>query len=144
MLDEVLKLSRSGLKPTEVAGALGFRVVFVPFKVLPGVSLVMGRYKLIFINSGLTEVERQLVCGHEVGHFLLHPAANFLFVHKKTFFYSKQEYEANLIACEMMLGERAQTYRAKAREAAASRSLSEMALKLGQLVWDPGGGGGNY
>lgn len=79
-------LAGSGEKPLKIAAELGIKVIFLPFKALKGIALSLGHEKFILIDSGLTEMEKQLVCGHEVGHFLLHPDTNFLFILEKTYF----------------------------------------------------------
>ncbi|MCL6480048.1 MAG: ImmA/IrrE family metallo-endopeptidase [Peptococcaceae bacterium] len=56
----------------------------MPFKAIKGVALSLDSHKFILIDTGLTETEQQLVCGHKLGHFLLHPAANFLFILERT------------------------------------------------------------
>jgi len=85
-------------------------------------------------------MEQQLVCGHEIGHFLLHPEANFLFILEKTYFYSKHEYQANLFACELALGEKAELYKCGVKEAAARGSLKEMAEVIWRLAGRDGEG----
>jgi len=137
---KAVELARAGLKPLDIATALGIKVLFLPFKAIKGIALSLDSHKFILIDSGLTKMERQLVCGHEIGHFLLHPAANFLFVLEKTYFYSKHEYQANLFACELLLGEKAELYKCGVKEAAARGSLQEMAEVIWRLVWQDGEG----
>lgn len=121
-------------KPLEIAASLDIRVIYLPLKVLKGITLSMGSEKFIFIDSGLTEIEQQLVCGHELGHFLLHPETNFLFVLEKTGFYSQHEYQANRFACVLMLGEKAEEYCGEINEAAARGRLDKLALVIGKLA----------
>ncbi|MCL6559889.1 MAG: ImmA/IrrE family metallo-endopeptidase [Firmicutes bacterium] len=128
------ELARGGTKPLDIAADLGIRVFFLPFKSIKGIALSLGSEKFILIDSGLTEIERQLVCGHEVGHILLHPGTNFLFVLENTYFYSKHEYQANRFACELMVGEKAEHYGQMISEAASSGRLDRLIEVVGQLV----------
>jgi Zn-dependent peptidase ImmA (M78 family) len=64
---------RGGRKPLKIAADLGIRVFFIPFKGIKGIVLSLCSEKFILIDNGLTEIEQQIVCGHEIGHFLLHP-----------------------------------------------------------------------
>jgi len=125
------ELARDGMKPLDIAAELGIRVFFLPFKVIKGIALSFGSQKFIMIDSGLSEIEQQLACSHEVGHFLLHPSTNFLFVLERTYFYSKHEYQANLYAFELMVGENAEHYGQMIREAAARGRFSEMV----EIIW---------
>jgi len=127
------ELARSG-KPLEIAASLGIKVLYIPLKVLKGITLSLGSERFIFIDSGLTEIEQQLVCGHELGHFLLHPNTNFLFILEKTGFYSKHEYQANRFACVLMLGEKAEQYQSEIQEAAAHGRLDRLVDVIGQLT----------
>jgi Predicted Zn peptidase len=131
---KALELARSGMKPTDIAVFLGIGVIFLPFKTVKGIALALGSHKLIIIDEGLTEIEQQLVCGHELGHFLFHAEANFMFILEKTFFYPKHEYQANFFACQLLLGEKAEVYETEIKEAAGYRSLREMEDKISYLV----------
>jgi Zn-dependent peptidase ImmA (M78 family) len=136
--EKALQLSQEGLKPLEIAASLGITVCPLPFKSVKGIALALGKHKLILIDKGLTEMEQQLVCGHELGHFLFHGEANFMFILEKTFFYPKQEYQANLFACRLLLGEKATVYETEIKEAAGFRSLREIEDRIGQLVREDG------
>ncbi|MBF7083929.1 ImmA/IrrE family metallo-endopeptidase [Desulfallas sp. Bu1-1] len=65
----------------------------------------LGNKKFIIIDSGLSDAEKQFVCGHELGHFYCTlRQISYLFC-RKHIFYSKQEYQANRFSCELLLGE---------------------------------------
>jgi len=51
------ELARSG-KPLEIAASLGIKVLYIPLKVLKGITLSLGSERFIFIDSGLTEIEQ--------------------------------------------------------------------------------------
>lgn len=127
------ELARTGKKPSEIAACLGIKVLRVPFKAVKGITLSVPGERFILIDSGLTEIEQQLVCGHELGHFLLHPDTNFLFVLEKTGFYSKHEYQANRFACTLILGEEAEKHSYEIGEAAAAGRLDRMVEIIGRF-----------
>jgi hypothetical protein len=89
------ELAGGGKKPLEIAADLGIRVLFVPFKEIKGIVFSLCSDKFILIDDDLTEIEQLIVCGHEIGHFLLHPSTNFLFILEKPGLYNKQEHQAN-------------------------------------------------
>lgn len=139
---KALELARDGMKPIDIAAFLGIKVIFLPLKAIKGIAMSLGVHKIIQIDEGLTEIEKQLVCGHELGHFLFHTEANFMFILEKTNFYPKQEYQANLFACQLVLGEKAAVYETQVKEAAASRSLKKMVNAISYLVREEGEGYG--
>jgi Zn-dependent peptidase ImmA (M78 family) len=134
LYDKARELAVNGEKPLEIAASLGIILLEVPFKAIKGIALSLQGKKFIMIDSDLTEIEKQLVCGHELGHFLLHPDTNFLFVLDKTGFYSKHEYQANRFACMLMLGEEAEKYGCEIGEAAAAGRLDKMVEIIGRLA----------
>jgi Zn-dependent peptidase ImmA (M78 family) len=128
------ELAESGRKPLEIAADLGIKVLFVPFKKIKGIILSICSEKYILIDNGLTEIEQQIVCGHELGHFLLHPSTNFLFILEKTGFYTKQEYQANRFACSLILGEETEKYSCAIKDVAARGRLDLMMGIITELI----------
>ena len=128
------ELAGSGRKPLEIAADLGIKVLFVPFKKIKGIILSICSEKYILIDNGLTEIEQQIVCGHELGHFLLHPSTNFLFILEKTGFYTKQEYQANRFACSLILGEEAEKYICEIKDVATCGRLERIVEVITELI----------
>lgn len=83
------ELARSGKRPLEIAAELNIKVMLLPFKGIGGIGLSLGQNRFIFLEASLSEEEQQLVCGHEMGHFFLHPETNFFFILKNTHYYSR-------------------------------------------------------
>lgn len=127
------ELAKSGKKPLEIAKELGIEVLFVPFQKIKGLAMSLGIKKIIIIDNGLSDAEQQFVCGHEIGHFLLHPSTNFVFILHNTFSYSKQEYQANRFSCELMLGEKAADYECMISEIAATGRLDQLSRFVKEL-----------
>lgn len=134
LYNKARELARSGKKPIEHARDMGIRILYAPFKRIKGLALSLGTNKFIIIDDGLSEAEQQFVCGHELGHFLLHPSTNFLFILQNTFYYSKQEYQANYFSFALMLGEKAEAYKTTISEAVARGRLDELVRIVGELV----------
>jgi Zn-dependent peptidase ImmA (M78 family) len=119
-------LAETGKKPIDIAEDLGISVRYAPFETIAGMSIQAGEKRFILINSTLSDLERQFVCGHELGHFFLHPSTNFVFILQKTLFYIKEEYQANMFSCHLMLGEKAEEYRPIVSEACSAESLEKI------------------
>ncbi|EMT38213.1 putative Zn peptidase [Thermoanaerobacter thermohydrosulfuricus WC1] len=62
------------------------------------------RNKIIHINSKLSDKDKRIVLAHELGHAILHPRLNIIFMERNTYFIkSKYEYEANKFAAELLI-----------------------------------------
>jgi Zn-dependent peptidase ImmA (M78 family) len=62
------------------------------------------RNKIIHINSKLSDKDKRIVLAHELGHAVLHPKLNIIFMEHNTYFVkSKYEYEANKFAAEILV-----------------------------------------
>ena len=93
--------------PFEIAKALGIEVLFCDnFGTLKGMYRVIKRNRFIFINQDLSEKMQRIVCAHEIGHDQLHrhfakggTLQEFMLYDMTT----KPEYEANIVAAEILL-----------------------------------------
>lgn len=95
--------------PYELAEMLGIQVIHRNLhEEIMGFYFYDRRNKYIFINSNLNENKKIFVCGHEVGHGVLHPTANTPFMREKTLFSTnKIEAEANIFAVELLIPDNA-------------------------------------
>ena len=93
--------------PFEIAADIGVEVMFCDnFGPLKGMYRVIKRNRFIFINNQLSEQMQRIVCAHELGHDQLHrnlakdnPLREFMLYDMTT----KPEYEANIVAAEILL-----------------------------------------
>ena len=93
--------------PFEIARQLGVEVLFCPdFGSMKGMYRVVKRNRFIFLNRDLTPQMQRIVCAHELGHDQLHRdlakagALQEFMLYDMT---TKPEYEANIVAAEILL-----------------------------------------
>ena len=93
--------------PFKIAEGLGIEVQLCDnFGPLKGMYTVVKRNRFIFINSELDDHMQRIVCAHEIAHDRLH--RKFLtenVIHEFTLYNmnTKAEYEANIVAAEILL-----------------------------------------
>lgn len=101
-------VKRSGSRdPLEIAADIGIEVMMCDgFGPLKGMYRVIKRNRFIFINEDLPLWMQRIVCAHELGHDQLHrnlaqenPLREFMLYDMR----SKPEYEANIVAAEILL-----------------------------------------
>ncbi len=93
--------------PFEIAEDLGIKIMMVDdFKRLKGLYRIIKRNRWIFLNSNLDTRMQKIVCAHELGHDQLHRALakgdglmEFMLYDMR----SRPEYEANIVAAEILL-----------------------------------------
>lgn len=62
------------------------------------------RNNLIYINSNRTEREQQIICGHELGHGVLHKKTNTIYLDTRTFFKTSiYETAADRFSAELLI-----------------------------------------
>lgn len=119
--------------PVYIAWEKGIKVLYLPFHSIYGIGVSLGEYKLIAVNSNLKEEEQNLVIAHELAHFELHPEFNVFFVVSHTLFYSNWEYQANMFAAALRLGEELAWYEPVIKELAAGK-VDKFIKALGSRV----------
>jgi Zn-dependent peptidase ImmA (M78 family) len=91
--------------PFKIAAAKGITVLFEPLGNILGYYSRHFRIPLIHINESSPKKEQEFVCGHELGHAILHPDSNTPFLKKNTYFPTEKiEIEANAFAMELLFG----------------------------------------
>lgn len=130
--------------PFEIAADIGVEVMFCDnFGPLKGMYRVIKRNRFIFINNQLSEQMQRIVCAHELGHDQLHrnlakdnPLREFMLYDMRT----KPEYEANIVAAEILLDndellEYIYQYRFSAEQIARAMEtdINLVALKIAHL-----------
>ena len=93
--------------PFRIAQELGIEVLFCDnLSHLKGMYRVIKRNRFIFINKDLSPQKQRIVCAHELGHDQLHRhlakgnALQEFMLYDMT---TKPEYEANIVAAEILL-----------------------------------------
>lgn len=106
-LGESLVKRFSTRDPFEIADGLGIIVMRQDsFGALKGMYRVIKRNRFILLNNDLSERMLRIVCAHEIGHDRLHQhlakgtgLQEFMLYDMQT----KSEYEANIVAAEILL-----------------------------------------
>ena len=89
--------------PVELAEQLHILLFYEALGSIRGYYSRFYRQKSIHINSALAKREQQFVCAHELGHALLHPELNVLFLRRNTLLpVSRLEQEANRFAVNLL------------------------------------------
>lgn len=93
--------------PFEIAADIGVNVLFCNnFGPLKGMYHVIKRNRFVFINNDLPGWLQHIVCAHELGHDQLHRRLAQNNALQEFMLYdmrSKPEYEANIVAAEILL-----------------------------------------
>lgn len=93
--------------PFVIARRLGVEVLFCEnLGSLKGMYRVIHRVRMIFINQDLSPQMQRMVCAHEIGHDQLHRAMAKGEALREFSLYDmtvRTEYEANLVAAEILL-----------------------------------------
>lgn len=90
--------------PFLLSNALGITIFFEELGSINGYYNKQLRMKQIHINCNLDEHLKHLTCAHELGHSLLHPKINTIFLSKNTLLsVDKIEMEANKFAVELLI-----------------------------------------
>ncbi|MCQ2433526.1 MAG: ImmA/IrrE family metallo-endopeptidase [Clostridia bacterium] len=94
--------------PFEIADALGIKIILCSIAPMKGMYRVILRNRFIFIDNSLTDEMKRIVCAHEIGHDQLHRSLAKGDGIQEFMLYDMRhtaEYEANLVAAEILLDE---------------------------------------
>lgn len=93
--------------PFEIADFLGIIVKNWDFPAeIRGIYQYEKRNRFIFLNKHLSHYEKLYVCGHELGHAILHTKINCTFLKQYTLFSTnKFENEANLFCSYLLISD---------------------------------------
>jgi Zn-dependent peptidase ImmA (M78 family) len=91
--------------PWELCDFLNVTVLEVPLHPkMHGFFINVSGEEFIYVNEQQSPQEKRVTIAHELGHLLLHPTLNSLFMMQKTFARpSRYEREADLFACHLLL-----------------------------------------
>ncbi|KRQ86012.1 Metallopeptidase ImmA [Caloramator mitchellensis] len=103
-VDELVKKYKTN-NPFELADFLGITAVNWDFpSEIKGIYQYEKRNKFIYLNKQLTYSESLYVCGHEIGHAILHTKINCTFLKQYTLLSTnKLENEANLFSSYLLI-----------------------------------------
>lgn len=93
--------------PFELCAALDIVVVTVPLaSEIRGFCQYALNTHIIYLNQLLDDRQRKFVCAHELGHALLHPQSNRIFLDTATYqVTARLEVAANRFACHLLYPE---------------------------------------
>ncbi len=92
--------------PFEIAQHKNIEIIKQDLGDVKGFYQYFKRKKMIYLNYSLSDHEQRIVCSHELGHAILHPRLNVVFLELNTYFTkNKFEIEANKFAAELLINE---------------------------------------
>ncbi len=118
--------------PYELASHLKIRLIIdkMPLSIRGFYSNVMDM-GFIYLNCELDETDKRIVCAHELGHAMLHPCANSLFLSRNTFVLpSKLELQADTFAANLLVSDRV-----LGEYSNETVTLDELSAELNLPVW---------
>lgn len=91
--------------PFELSDYLGILVILLPLQGVKGLYQYFQRNRIIYIDSMLSDCEKEIVCAHELGHAILHKKTNSTLLNLYSFnnFTNKLENEAIQFASFLIL-----------------------------------------
>lgn len=125
--------------PYEIASQKNIIVLFEELGDMLGYYNTSRRQRMIHINRNSTSQVQRFTCAHELGHMMLHPNINTLFLRKHTLYsIDRIEREANQFAVELLIPDdqlesenRQDVY--TVQEAAATYGIPQQLLQLKKL-----------
>lgn len=128
--------------PFEIAASKRIMVIVEPLGFTQGYFNTYKRIRMIHINESLSEYRRKFVCAHELGHAILHPGVNTLFMRSSTLYsVGRIEREANEFAAELLLPDEVireyESLGLTIREAAVTYGVPIEAAELKRMPSEP-------
>ena len=85
--------------PFDICNQLGIVILYLPLGRMRGYCYSNENGKVVVLHDGLAEHEARVVCAHELGHVLLHPNLNRIYLDTSTFVCERNlENEVNAFA----------------------------------------------
>lgn len=101
---ERLKKTYKTDDPFILAEKLGIRLAFENYpEGLYGMFQYHKRTRSIYINVNMSRIEQRIVCGHELGHALLHRKYNCVFLSTRSSKSCSFEHQANVFCAKLLL-----------------------------------------
>ena len=89
--------------PFRIAEELGYTIIYTPLVGVRGFYQYLKRCHIIYLDSELDEATARFVCGHELGHSILHRGLNRIFMDTRTFIVTgRYETEANQFSVDLI------------------------------------------
>ena len=89
--------------PFRIAEEMGYIIICTPLVGVRGFYQYLKRCHIIYLDSELDDTTARFVCGHELGHSILHRDLNRIFMDTHTFFVTgRYETEANQFSVDLI------------------------------------------
>lgn len=89
--------------PFEICDKMNINVSYKQLGNLRGFYRYSKRNQFITLNINLNNLDKIVACAHELGHSIMHPDMNRIFLNSTMFVSSKYEHEANRFAAYLLL-----------------------------------------
>lgn len=108
--------------PFKIAAELGYSIIYTPLVGVRGFYQYLKRCHIIYIDSDLDDATARFVCGHELGHSLLHQGLNRIFMGTRTLFVlDRYETAADQFSVDLLFSdEELQPFLSRSYECAAA------------------------
>ena len=125
--------------PFRIAEELGYTIIHTPLVGVRGFYQYLKRCHIIYLDSELDEATARFVCGHELGHSILHRGLNRIFMDTRTFIVTgRYETEANQFSVDLIYSdEELQPFLSRSYECAAAYmgvSNELAAYRMGEVM----------
>lgn len=92
--------------PFEMIKGMNVILVYYPLEGVRGFYQYFQRNNIIYLDERLSEIDKNFVLAHELGHMILHKKSNAIFMDTRTHFNTnKYENEADLFAISLLVSD---------------------------------------